>query len=134
MRPNSPANAVAVLSANLESSRNSSEETLTIAASLLEAAPGDASNLHRVLAVASNRSDSLLTNGVLRQLGLSKTHLPEAIAFISTNLGHADPYIGGSAVDAAASLTIPTECNCHHSWTGLHQTQLSPKRCADKHA
>jgi len=104
MRPNSPANAVAMLSANLESSRNSSEETLTIAASLLEAAPGDASNLHRVLAVTSNRSDSVLTNGVLRQLGLSKIHLPEAIAFISTNLGHADPYIRGSAVDAAARL------------------------------
>jgi hypothetical protein len=121
--------------ANLESSRNSSEETLTIAGSLLAAAPGDASNLHRVLAVASNRSDSVLTNGVLRQLGLSKIYLPEAIAFISTNLGHADPYIRGSAVDAAVRLnyTDRMQLSSQPDRIASNPTE-SKKRCADKHA
>jgi hypothetical protein len=104
MKPNSPAKAIAQLSANLESSRNSNEETLTIAASLLEAAPSDASSTRRVFAVVSNRSDSALTNGVLRQLGLSKIHLPEAMAFIATNLNQSNPYLRGSAVEAAARL------------------------------
>jgi hypothetical protein len=104
LKPKLPAKAIAYLSANLESSRNSDEEALTIAASLLEAAPADSSILHRVLLVVSSRSDAGLTNGVIRQLGLSKSRLPEAINFISANLNQNDPYLRASAVDAVSRL------------------------------
>jgi hypothetical protein len=52
----------------------------------------------------SNRSDAGLTNGVIRQLGLSKSRLPEAIDFISANLNKEDPYLRASAVDAVSRL------------------------------
>lgn len=104
MKPKLPPKAVALLSAHLEDTQNSSQETLTIAASLLEAAPADAPTLHKVLLVVSNRSDALLTNGVIRQLGLSKSRLPEAMDFISANLNKEDPYLRASAVDAASRL------------------------------
>lgn len=101
MKPKLPAKAIAYLTANLENSRNSNEETLTIAASLLEAAPADASTLHKVLLLVATRSDAGLTSGVLRQLGLSKSRLPEAMDFISANLNQGDP---ASAVDAVSKL------------------------------
>jgi hypothetical protein len=89
---------------NLENDRNSNEETLTIAASLLEATPADAFTLHKVLLVVSNRSDAGLTNGVIRQLGLSKSQLPEAMDFISANLNQEDQHLRASAVDAVSRL------------------------------
>jgi hypothetical protein len=104
LKPKLPAKAFAYLTANLESSRNSNEEALTIAASLLEAAPADSSILHRVLLVVSSRSDAGLTNSVIRQLGLSKTRLPEAIDFIAANLNQESEGLRTSAVDAASRL------------------------------
>jgi hypothetical protein len=104
MNPNLPPKAIAQLNAHLEDSRSSNEETLTIGASLLKAAPTDASTLHKVLLVVSHCSDPVLTNGVLRQVGLSKSRLPEALTFISENLSQADPYLRASAVDAVARL------------------------------
>jgi vesicle coat complex subunit len=51
-----------------------------------------------------NRSDAGLTNGVIRQLGLSKSRLPEAMDFISANLNKEDPYLRASAVNAVSRL------------------------------
>ena len=93
MKPNVPPKAVAHLNAHLEESRNSDEETLTIAASLLESAPTDTVTVHKTLLVVSRRSDPGLAGGVLRQLGLNKTRVPEALDFIGTNLNHADPNV-----------------------------------------
>ncbi len=104
MKPTLPPKAVAHLNAYLEESRNSDEETLTIAASLLESAPADAATVHKTLLVVSRRSDPGLTGGVLRQLGLNKTRVPEALNFIATNLNHADPNVRASAVDAVSRL------------------------------
>jgi len=104
MKPTVPPKAIAHLSAHLEESRNSDEETLTIAASLLESAPTDAATVHKTLLVVSQRSDPGLTGGVLRQLGLNKTRVPEALNFIGVNLNHADPDIRASAVDAVSRL------------------------------
>lgn len=104
MKPNVPPKAVAHLNAHLEESRNSDEETLTIAASLLESAPTDTVTVHKTLLVVSRRSDPGLTGGVLRQLRLNKTRVPEALDFIGTNLNHADPNVRASAVDAVSRL------------------------------
>jgi hypothetical protein len=104
MKPNLPLKAIAHLNAHLEKNRNSDEETLTIAASLVEASPTDASTLHKVLLVLSSRSDPGLTNGVLRQMGLSKSRLPEALTFIAANLSQTDSHLRASAVDAVARL------------------------------
>ncbi len=104
MKPDLPPKAIVLLNAHLEDSRSSAEETLTIAASLLKAAPTDASTLHKVLLVVSHRSDPGLTNGVLRQLGLSKSRLPEALNFIAESLSQTDPHLRASAVDAVARL------------------------------
>jgi len=104
LQPEPPAKAIAYLEANLDNSRNSSEETVTIAASLIEASPNDHAIVHRVLSVVSSRSDDNLTHSVIRQLGLSRTRDPEAIGFISTSLDSNSPGIRESAVDAAARL------------------------------
>ena len=58
----------------------------------------------KVLLVVSNCSDAGLTNGVIRQLGLSKSQLPEAMDFISANLNKDDPYLRSSAVTAVSRL------------------------------
>lgn len=101
LNPKVPAKAIDYLTANLESSRNSNEEALTIAASLLQATPGDTLILHKVILLARVRSDAGLTSGVLRQLGLTKSRLPEAMDFISANLNQGDR---ASAVDAVSRL------------------------------
>ncbi len=104
LKPTLPPKAIAHLNAHLEESRNSDEETLTIAASLLDSAPTDAAIVHKTLLVVSQRPDPGLTGGVLRQLGLNKTRVPEALDFIGRNLNHADPNVRASAVDAASRL------------------------------
>jgi hypothetical protein len=104
MKPAVPPKAMAHLSAHLDESRNSNEEELTIAASLLDSARSDPAILHKTLVVVSRRSDPGLTNGVLRQLGLSKSRLPEAMSFIGANLNQTDSHLRASAVDAAARL------------------------------
>lgn len=98
--------AFAFLKTHLTENRNSDEEALTIAASLLEAAPTDAATVHNTLMVVSRRAAPGLTGGVLRQLGLSKTRVPEALSFIDTNLNHADPNVRASAVDAVSRLDL----------------------------
>jgi hypothetical protein len=103
-KPHLSAKALGHLNAQLEDSRNSDEEALTIAASLLENAPSDPSTVHKSLLVVSRRSNPGLTGGVLRQLGLSKSRAPEALTFIRANLGHADADVRASAVDAASRL------------------------------
>lgn len=104
MQPKLPPKAIALLDAHLEDKGNSAQETLTIAASLIKAAPTDASTLHKILMVVSNRADPGLTNSVIRQLGLSKSRLPEAMDFISANLNKEDPGLRASAVDAVSRL------------------------------
>jgi hypothetical protein len=104
MSPKLPSKAIAVLNAHLEDSRNSTQETITIAASLLEALPADAPTLHKILLVVANRSDSDLTNTVIRTLGLTRSRLPEAMDYIAANLNQKDVYLRTSAVDAASRL------------------------------
>ena len=103
-KPHLSPRAVAHLNAQLEDSRNSDEETLTIAASLIENAPSDTATIHRTLLVAGQKSSPGLTGGVLRQLGLSKSRAPEALTFIHSNLQHSDEDVRASAVDAVSRL------------------------------
>lgn len=77
---------------------------MTLTASLLKAAPTDASMLHRTLEVVAHRDDPGLTNGVLRVLGLTRNRLPEAMAFISANLSQSEPSRRASAVDAVSRM------------------------------
>jgi hypothetical protein len=108
LNPKLPDKVIAYFDANLESTRNSSEEAQTIAVLLLEAAPADASILHRVLGFVSRRADSNLTDGVLHQLGLSRIQLPEAVDFISANLNQDDRRLRAGAVEAASRLDKDT--------------------------
>ncbi|ADV83956.1 hypothetical protein AciPR4_3200 [Terriglobus saanensis SP1PR4] len=108
LKPKLPEKAIEYLKANLESTRNSNQETLVIAASLLQAARTDAPTVHRVLLVVSSRSDADLTSSVIRQLGLSRIRLPEAVNFISSNLNQEDEFLRASAVDAASRLDKDT--------------------------
>lgn len=85
-RPHLSPKALAHLNAQLDDSRNSDEEMLTIAASLIENAPSDPATVHKALMAVSHRPSPGLTGGVLRQLGLSKSRTPEALTFIHTNL------------------------------------------------
>lgn len=105
MLPKPTPKALDYLRAHLEDSRNSDEQTTIIAASLLKAAPDDAPTLHRIILIAS-RSDphSGMADTVLRELGLSRSRLPEAMDYISANLNQTDPYLRASAVDAASRL------------------------------
>jgi hypothetical protein len=104
MKPSLPPKAMAYLNAHLEDSRNSNEEELTIAASLVEAAPSDPATIHKTLLVVSSRSDAGLTSGVLRQLGTSRSRVPEALNFIGTSLDSANQHVRAAAVDAASRL------------------------------
>ncbi|ADV83955.1 HEAT repeat domain-containing protein [Terriglobus saanensis] len=108
LNPKPPEKAIEYLKASLENTRNSNEEALAIAACLLRAAPTDAPTVHRVLAFVSAHPDAVLTNGVIRQLGLSRIRLPEAVNFISTNLDQEDEGFRASAVDAASRLDKET--------------------------
>lgn len=103
-KPNILPKALAHLNAHLEDDRNSNEETLTIAASLLEASPNDTATVHKTLSVVGRRADPGLTSGVIRQLGLSKSRNREALAFLGASLSHADAHVRESAVDAASRL------------------------------
>ncbi|MGZ4830431.1 MAG: HEAT repeat domain-containing protein, partial [Candidatus Angelobacter sp.] len=96
--------ALAHLNAHLEDDRNSNEETLTIAASLLEASPNDTATVHKTLSVVGRRADPGLTSGVIRQLGLSKSRNREALAFLGASLSHADAHVRESSVDAISRL------------------------------
>ncbi|MGZ4877271.1 MAG: hypothetical protein ACXVIO_03725, partial [Candidatus Angelobacter sp.] len=49
--------ALAHLNAHLEDDRNSNEETLTIAASLLEASPNDTATVHKTLSVVGRQPE-----------------------------------------------------------------------------
>jgi len=104
LQPKPPEKAIAYLEANLENSRNSSAETITIAVSLIKTSPNDNATVHKVLSVVTSRSDDNVTGSVIRQLGLSRTHAPEAIGFISTSLDSDRPGVHESAVDAASRL------------------------------
>jgi hypothetical protein len=103
-KPNILPKALAYLNAHLQESRNSNEETLTIAASLLEASPNDAATVHKTLTVVGLRADPGLTSGVIRQLGLIKSRNREALAFLGASLNHADTHVRESAVDAVSRL------------------------------
>ncbi len=104
MKPQLPPKAVAHLSAHLEDNRNSDEEALTIAASLIDASPSDSVTVQRALRVVARRAQPGLTAGVLRQLGLSKSKAPEALDFVATSLQDSDVHIRASAVDAASRM------------------------------
>jgi hypothetical protein len=108
LNPKLPDKAFEYLMANLQNSRNSIGETVTIAVCLLRAAPTDPATVHKVLVFASARSDADLTNGVLSQLGLSKIRLTEAVDFISANLNQEDKRLRASAVVAASRLDKET--------------------------
>jgi hypothetical protein len=102
LKPKLPPKAVAFLKKNLSDGNNSSGETLTIAASLIEDAPRDTATVHEVLSTVSMRDDPILTDGALRQLGLSKCKVPEALDFMARSLQR--PELVASAVDAVSRL------------------------------
>jgi len=102
--PNIIPKAVPYLLGNLEDEANSSEETLTIAASLLEAFAANQEIIDKVVDFVKNRSDTGLTTGVLRQLGLMKSRDPHALSLIRSNLDSANPGIRYAAVDAVSRL------------------------------
>lgn len=119
LNPKPPEKAIDYLMVNLESRRTSNEEARTVAACLLRAAPADSSILHRVLLVVSNRSDAGLTDGVIRQLGLSKTRLSEGVGFISANLNEQDENLRAAAVDSASRLDKDTKVQLHSQLTRI---------------
>jgi hypothetical protein len=102
MKPKLPPKATALLKSNLSDKNNSSGETLTIAASLIEAAPSDTATVHEVLSTVSMRDDPILTDGALRQLGLSKCKVPEALDLMASSLQRRE--LVASAVDAVSRL------------------------------
>ena len=114
--PKPPDEAIAYLEANLENSKNTSQETLGITASLLHAskkglshwAPADPSSVHKVLAFVSAHPDVNLTSNVLHQIGLYRIELPEAVNFVSSNLEQNDRLLRASAVEAASRLDKDT--------------------------
>lgn len=103
-KPHLVPKAADYLNKHLEDNRNSNEEALTIAASLLDASPSDPATVHKVLGVAVSRADTGLTTGIIRTLGLRKTRNAEALNFLSANLSHADSHVRESAVDAVSRL------------------------------
>ncbi len=103
-KPDVSPKAIAYLNAHLADDRNSNEETLTIAASLLQALPSDAVTQRRTFAVVDRRADPGLTGSVIRQLGLIRARTPEALAFLEVNLSHPDIHVRESAVDAVSRL------------------------------
>jgi hypothetical protein len=96
--------AVPYLLGNLEDEANSGEETLTIAASLLEAFPANREIIEKVVGFVQSRSDTGLTTGVLRQVGLMKSRDPRALSLIGSNLDSANRGIRYAAVDAVSRL------------------------------
>jgi hypothetical protein len=118
--PRPPDKAIAYLEANLENSRNSSQETQSIAASLLHAsklmdssnlshwAPADPSIVHKVLAFVAAHPDTDLTSNVLHEIGLEAIQVPEAIDFVSANLDGVDPRLRAAAVEGASRLDKDT--------------------------
>jgi HEAT repeat protein len=108
--------AIAYLEANLENSKNTSQETLGITACLLHIsktgsshwAPADPSIVHKVLAFVSAHPDVDLTSNVVHQIGLYGIQLPEAVNFISANLDQNDRLLRASAVEAASRLDKDT--------------------------
>jgi hypothetical protein len=103
-KPRPDTKAINYLSAHLEDSRNSNEEALTIAASLLESSPTDAATVHKTLAVVARRGDPGLTTGVMKTLGLLKTRNPEALSLLGTGLNGGDRFVRESAVEAVSRL------------------------------
>jgi hypothetical protein len=111
--PNPPDKAVAYLEANLENSRNSRQETLSITASLLKSSPTDTSTVHRVLAFVSAHPEADVTGDVLHQVGLYRVQLPEAISFISTNLNQDDHRLRAAAVEAVSRMDKDARAQLH---------------------
>ena len=119
--PIPPDKAIAYLEAKLESSRNSSQETLRITAGLLHAAkgnplhptPADPSIVHKVIALTTARADDDLTSDVLHEIGLYKIQVPEAIDFISANLNEKNPRLRAAAVEGASRLDKDTRAQLH---------------------
>lgn len=102
MKPKLPPKAATLLKKHLRDETNSSAETLTIAASLIKDAPKDTATVHEVLSAVSMRNDSALADGTLRQMGLSKCNVPEALDFMARGLQSRE--LVASAVDAVSRL------------------------------
>jgi len=102
--PNVLPKAIPYLLKNLEAASSSPQETLSAAASLLEAFPKDPPIIGRVLGITSDRSDSGLTTGVVRQLGLMKTVEPQALKFIGSALDSPNPTVRFAAAEAVGKL------------------------------
>ncbi len=103
-RPRPSQKAVSILAAHLEDKANSALDELTIAASLLKASPKDLETFHGVLSVVETKSDAVITDGIIRTLGLMKTRNQEALSFIARNLDSGNPCIRAAAVDATSRL------------------------------
>ncbi len=106
-KPTISAKASAVLASHLEDKSNSNEETLGIAGALLQAYQ-DTVTVHRILMLADKRSETAFTDGVVHELGLVRTHNPEALAFIGKSLDSKDAPVREAAVDAAGRIDRET--------------------------
>src|SRR5262249_31281420 len=103
-KPNVSPKALRYLNAHLEDTRNSNEETLTIAASLLDASPSDTATLRKTLCVVARRRDPRLASVVIKTLGLLNSRQPDALNFLGASLGGSDAFVRESAVEAVSRL------------------------------
>lgn len=128
LNPKIPTKAFEYLMTKLERSEKSSVEARTAAVYLLKAAPNDVSTVHKVLSFASSHPDADFSTGVLQQLGLSRTRLPEAVDFISASLDQQDPSLHYAAVDAASRLDKDARARCT---SGLRRIASNPAENED---
>jgi hypothetical protein len=102
-RPISP-KVLALLSAHLEADSNSTEDSATIAGIMLWASPSDAAVVHKVITLAEQRSEVNMTLAVLKAMGLSKTHNPEALDFLGKSLDNENSYAREASIEAVGHL------------------------------
>ena len=100
MNPNPSPKAIGLLTSHLDDPSNSLDISLTICASLLQMYNDEL--IKTVLTFAQKRGDPDITAGVVRGLGLNRSHNEEGLALIGKSLDSPNQSVKLAAVDAAS--------------------------------
>jgi hypothetical protein len=99
-RPSMSSKTIQLFLAHLQDKANTAEQTGAIAEALLHAAPANQGIVHQVLSLAEKRSEYDVRYPVVKEIGLSRIQVPEALDFVGKEL---DNPTGRSGAIVAAS-------------------------------
>jgi hypothetical protein len=105
-RPTMSSKAIQLFLAHLQDKANTAEQTGAIAEALLHAAPTNQGIVHQVLSLAEKRSEYDVRYPVVKEIGLLRIQVPEALDFVGKELdnptGRSGAIVAASRLDRGA--------------------------------